>query len=155
MKIFPTTSIKQLDAYTIENEPIDSIDLMERAANALAKAIAERWDDVDTPFVVFAGPGNNGGDALAVARLLAGQGYSIEVYLFNTKGQLSPDCEANKERLGGLAGIVFHEITSQFVPPQLTERVVSPGAAASLILQSNPIRFPIPKRLRGIRNVSE
>lgn len=121
MKIFPTTSIKQLDAYTIENEPIDSIDLMERAANALAKAIAERWDDVDTPFVVFAGPGNNGGDALAVARLLAGQGYSIEVYLFNTKGQLSPDCEANKERLGGLAGIVFHEITSQFVPPQLTE----------------------------------
>lgn len=39
MKIFPTTSIKQLDAYTIENEPIDSIDLMERAANALAKPL--------------------------------------------------------------------------------------------------------------------
>lgn len=121
MKIFPTTSIKQLDAYTIEHELIDSIDLMERAANALAKAIAERWDDVDTPFVVFAGPGNNGGDALAVARLLAGQGYSLEVYLFNTKGQLSPDCEVNKGRLSGLDGITFHEITSQFVPPQLTE----------------------------------
>ncbi len=121
MKIFPTTSIKQLDAYTIESEPIASIDLMERAAHALAKAIAERWDDVSTPLVVFAGPGNNGGDALAVARLLAGQGYELEVYLFNTKGQLSPDCEANKERLAGLGGIVFHEITSQFVPPQLTE----------------------------------
>ena len=73
MKIFPTTSIKQLDADTIENEPIASIDLMERASRALARAIAERWEP-DTPLTVFAGPGNNGGDALALARLLAGKG---------------------------------------------------------------------------------
>ena len=119
MKIFPTTSIKQLDAYTIENEPIASIDLMERAAEALAKAISERWS-ADTPFTVFAGPGNNGGDALAVSRLLAQKGYKPEVYLFNTKGSLSPDCEANKEKLNGVSGVVFHEITSQFVPPTLT-----------------------------------
>ena len=85
MKIFPTTSIKQLDADTIENEPIASIDLMERASRALARAIAERWEP-DTPLTVFAGPGNNGGDALALARLLAGKGYRLEVYLFNTKG---------------------------------------------------------------------
>ena len=74
MKIFPTQSIKELDAYTIENEPIASIDLMERASQALAKAIAGRWD-AKTPFTVFAGPGNNGGDALAVSRLLAKKGY--------------------------------------------------------------------------------
>ena len=86
MKIFPTTSIKQLDADTIENEPIASIDLMERASRALARAIAERWEP-DTPLTVFAGPGNNGGDALALARLLAGKGYRLEVYLFNTKGR--------------------------------------------------------------------
>lgn len=48
MKIFPTQSIKELDAYTIENEPIASIDLMERASQALAKAIAGRWD-AETP----------------------------------------------------------------------------------------------------------
>ena len=42
MKIFTTTSIKQLDADTIKNEPIASIDLMERASRALARAIAER-----------------------------------------------------------------------------------------------------------------
>ena len=78
MKIFPTTSIKQLDADTIENEPIASIDLMERASRALARAIAERWEP-DTPLTVFAGPGNNGGDALALARLLAGKGYRLEV----------------------------------------------------------------------------
>ena len=59
IKIFPTIQIKELDAYTIENEPIASIDLMERASQALAKAISERWG-AETPFTVFAGPGNNG-----------------------------------------------------------------------------------------------
>lgn len=119
MKIFPTASIKQLDAYTIEHEPISSIDLMERASQALAEAIAERWDS-DTPFTVFAGPGNNGGDALAVSRLLAEKGFSPEVYLFNTKGSLSPDCKTNRDRLKEVPGVVFHEITSEFVPPMLT-----------------------------------
>lgn len=119
MKIFPTASIKQLDAYTIGHEPISSIDLMERASQALAEAIAERWD-ADTPFTVFAGPGNNGGDALAVSRLLAEKGFSPEVYLFNTKGSLSPDCKTNRDRLKEVPGVVFHEITSEFVPPMLT-----------------------------------
>ena len=73
MKIFPTQSIKELDAYTIENEPVASIDLMERASQALTKAITKRWE-VETPVTVFAGPGNNGGDALAVSRLRGEQG---------------------------------------------------------------------------------
>ena len=119
IKIFPTIQLKELDAYTIENEPVSSIDLMERASRALARAMSERWS-AETPFTVFAGPGNNGGDALAVSRLLAERGCRVEVYLFNTKGTLSPDCETNKERLAGVAGIDFHEITTQFVPPVLT-----------------------------------
>ena len=96
MKIFPSSSIKKLDAYTIEHEPIASIDLMERAAQALTKAITERWD-ITTPVTVFAGPGNNGGDALAVARMLAEKEYKVEAYLFNPKGELSADCQTNKE----------------------------------------------------------
>ncbi|WP_443777011.1 NAD(P)H-hydrate dehydratase [Bacteroides clarus] len=131
MKIFPTIQIKELDAYTIENEPVSSIDLMERASRALARAMSERWS-AETPFTVFAGPGNNGGDALAVSRLLAEWGCRVEVYLFNTKGTLSPDCETNKERLAGVAGIDFHEITTQFVPPVLTaEHVVVDGLFGS------------------------
>ncbi|MCQ1544140.1 NAD(P)H-hydrate dehydratase [Bacteroides clarus] len=131
MKIFPTIQLKELDAYTIENEPVSSIDLMERASRALARAMSERWS-AETPFTVFAGPGNNGGDALAVSRLLAERGCRVEVYLFNTKGALSPDCETNKERLAGVAGIDFHEITTQFVPPVLTaEHVVVDGLFGS------------------------
>ena len=77
MKIFPSSSIKKLDAYTIENEPIASIDLMERAATVLTKAITDRWN-TETPVTIFAGPGNNGGDALAVARMMAEKGYKID-----------------------------------------------------------------------------
>ena len=120
MKLFPTSEIKRLDALTIEREPIASIDLMERAAKALTEAITERFDDPATPFVVFAGPGNNGGDALAVARLMAVQGYRLEVFLFNPKERLSPDCETNRLRLQECEGVTLHEVVSQFTPPVLT-----------------------------------
>ena len=120
MKIFPTTSIKQLDADTIENEPIASIDLMERASRALARAIAERWEP-DTPLTVFAGPGNNGGDALAVARMLSEKGYAVEAYLFNTTGHLSDDCTTNRDLLQMCDNVKFEEVTKNFDPPRLSE----------------------------------
>lgn len=120
MKIFSTRDIKTLDSLTIEYEPITSIDLMERAAHVLTEAFMMRWGS-DTPVVVFAGPGNNGGDALAMARMLGEAGYEVEAYLFDTKGSLSPDCETNKQRLDGVWGVTLHEITTQFAPPVLTD----------------------------------
>ena len=70
MKIFTSAQIKELDKYTIENEPISSLNLMERAAQTMVRTITELWGSA-TPIVVFAGPGNNGGDGLAIARMLA------------------------------------------------------------------------------------
>jgi len=132
MKIFSTTCIKDLDAKTIEEEAIASVELMERAATVLTDAISQRWSDLQTPFVVFAGPGNNGGDALAVARMLAGKGYRVGVYLFNIKGSLSADCEINKDRLAENPSVELHEITTQFTPPELTdEHVVIDGLFGS------------------------
>lgn len=120
MKIFQGKEIKKLDAYTIENEPIASIDLMERAALALTKAIEVRWSK-NFPIKVFAGPGNNGGDALAVTRLLAEKGYDIEAFLFNTSDKLSEDCRINMERLPNKENLRFTEVTQAFDPPALTE----------------------------------
>lgn len=119
MKIFTSAQIHELDKYTIEHEPISSINLMERAAKALTRAIMDEWTDL-TPIVVFAGPGNNGGDALAVARMLAEQGYQVSVYLFNIHQQLSDDCAKNKQRLiDGKRVKGFTEITQNFDPPKL------------------------------------
>jgi NAD(P)H-hydrate epimerase len=98
MKIFTSAQIRELDQYTIDHEPIKSIDLMERTAKAVMRAICEQWATT-TPIIVFAGPGNNGGDALAVARLLAEANYLVSVYLFNIHGHLSADCATNRQRL--------------------------------------------------------
>lgn len=120
MKVLTNIQIKELDRYTIEHEPISSIDLMERAAQQITRVIVSRWD-VHTSVKVFAGPGNNGGDALAVARMLAEMGYLVEAFLFNTGNKLSPDCALNRDRAMDIHGLLLHEITNQFTPPELTE----------------------------------
>lgn len=119
MKIFTSAQIQELDRYTIEHEPISSIDLMERAAKALTQAITDDWGN-ETPIVVFAGPGNNGGDALAVARMLAERGYHVSAFLFNITGHLSADCATNKGRIVENKRIKsFVEVTQEFDPPKL------------------------------------
>ena len=124
MKIFTGAQIKELDKYTIENEPISSLNLMERAAQTMTRAITEVWSS-STPVVVFAGPGNNGGDALAMARQLADLGYQVSVYLFNISGYLSPDCAANKKQIVENKRVYqFIEVTQEFDPPQLDENIL-------------------------------
>ena len=121
MKIFTAAQIHELDKYTIENEPIESIDLMERAAKALTRAIMDEYSSL-MPVIVFAGPGNNGGDALAVARMLAENNYTVTAYLFNVNGKLSNDCAVNKVRLMDNRRVKnFIEVRQEFDPPVLEE----------------------------------
>lgn len=122
MKIFTSSQLHELDKYTIEQDQIQSIELMERSAKVLTMAITEEWTD-RTPVVVFAGPGNNGGDALAVARLLLERGYHVKIYLFNTSNHLSADCAANLQRLreDEIHPKTLVEVTTQFDPPALAK----------------------------------
>ena len=123
MKIFTSAQIHELDKYTIEHEPISSLNLMERAAKALTRAIKEEWSN-RTPVVVFAGPGNNGGDALAVARMLSEDGYDVSAYLFNVQNKLSADCLANKKRLLDAKRVKFTEITTNLDPTKLNAETI-------------------------------
>ena len=118
MKILSCTQQKEADAYTIAHESILSINLMEKAAGLLAQAISERYDKSHR-LVVFAGPGNNGGDALAVARILFLKNYPVEVYLFNVKGTLSEECLTNVQRLKESGFANYTEVSNQFDPPHL------------------------------------
>jgi len=99
MKILTSSQIREADNYTINNEPVTSIDLMERAAKACVQWIISRYSRSDS-FKIFAGPGNNGGDGWAVARLLAEKDYTnVDLYLLKISDKLSPDSEINQKRL--------------------------------------------------------
>jgi len=120
MKLFLTNQIKELDAYTIKHEPIDSVDLMERAAQTFVNIFCQRFHDYNR-IIIFAGPGNNGGDALAIARLLHLKDYLVDIYLFDPKETLSEDCLVNKMQLLKLPQIRFTEVKGTFIPPELEE----------------------------------
>lgn len=119
IKIPSVSQIRELDALTIQDENISSLDLMERAAGAVANAIMQHWP-ANVPVVVFAGPGNNGGDALAVARILANNNYDVEAFLFNINSHLSADCAENRDRLKNIDRVRFSEVSNRFEPPHLT-----------------------------------
>lgn len=145
MKIFESKGIKDIDNATCAAQKINSLDLMERAAGAVSCEIMSRWLPTQR-FVVMAGPGNNGGDALAVARILYEQGYKrLEVFLFNVVDKLSHDCDEERKKLITMEGIDFTEVKEDFFPPYLGENdVVIDG------LFGSGLRSPLQKGFAGL-----
>lgn len=90
MNIYRTDQIRQLDAQTVEFEHITSIQLMNRAARALFHRIQKMLKPTDK-LLVMAGPGNNGGDALALSRYLLEAGYTVKTVLCQPDPKVSRD----------------------------------------------------------------
>jgi len=90
MNIFRTDQIRQLDAQTVDFEHITSIQLMNRAASALFHRIEKMLKPTDK-IIVMVGPGNNGGDALAVSRYLLEAGFSVKTVLCQPDPKVSRD----------------------------------------------------------------
>ncbi len=135
MKIFRADQLREIDAFTIKNEPIRSIDLMERAATRL-KGWYVRHYHTDRKVIIFAGPGNNGGDALAMARMLADRQFRVECFLLKF-GKLSEDCHINLERIKEQAMVKLFEIGDQDLLPDLAqEDVVVDGIFGSGLSRS-------------------
>ena len=132
MKVFNSSQIHDLDAAAIRDEQISSLELMERAAIACAEFLLTHIGRFDRRIVVFAGPGGNGGDGLAIARLLSKAGFSdISVFLFNTRNQLSDDCRENSEKLQQeCPQVTFSEITQQFENWMKTRWSLMPSSAS-------------------------
>ena len=105
-KLFLQNDIRTIDALTIERQNITSVALMERAASTVTHWIMQHFEA--TKIVVLAGPGNNGGDGLVVARQLAMVGCMVEVFSFtNSNNHRSADCEYNWNRLP--ANVIKHQ----------------------------------------------
>ncbi len=149
MKIFQAEQVRKIDQYTIENEPVRSIDLMERAAGRVAGWYVRHFS-INRKVIVFAGPGNNGGDALAMARMLAERQYRVECYLL-AFGSLTGDCATNRSRLLEQGKVRIAEIGEKDdLPVILPEDVVVDGIFGSGL--SRPASgFPA----RVIRHINE
>lgn len=96
-KILDSEQIKLLDAASIEKQKITSFQLMERAATAIVDCFYSNLPVLSKKmdFVVFCGMGNNGGDGLAIARLLVNKGKNVQVFILKHKEQASSDFEKN------------------------------------------------------------
>ena len=81
MKVLSAEQIRSADLFTIENEPILSIDLMERACLVFCGTFSKIFDKENHSIHVICGPGNNGGDGLGIARILFHSGYQVKVSL--------------------------------------------------------------------------
>ena len=118
MKIFSAEQIKQWDQHTISNKPISSNDLMERAATACFNWLLKNCDPTKT-IVFFCGNGNNGGDGLAIARMLQEAKQKVTVYILQADKR-SGGCSINLSRLKGLP-IVVEEIKTENDFPLIEE----------------------------------
>ncbi|MFL5741085.1 MAG: NAD(P)H-hydrate dehydratase [Flavisolibacter sp.] len=97
MNILSAAEIRLWDQYTMQHEPIASIDLMERAAAKCVDWIdAKKWKQ--RTFRFFCGKGNNGGDGLVIARRLLEKGYTVAVYVPETSVEGSEDFQVNLRR---------------------------------------------------------
>ncbi len=117
MKIFGADQVREIDAYTIKNEPVPSIKLMERAALRLTGWYVRHYH-VNQKVIIFAGPGNNGGDALAMARQLAERQFRVQCFLL-AFGSLSEDCAKNKQRLIDQGLVQLSELQEEDPLPQI------------------------------------
>ncbi|MDB5024963.1 MAG: NAD(P)H-hydrate dehydratase [Mucilaginibacter sp.] len=105
-----SSQIREADAYTIAHEPIASIDLMERASRAFVGWFINHFQDKRQSIAVYCGTGNNGGDGLAIARMLKDHHYQqVEVKIASFSSKSSDDFNTNLHRLIP-SGIAIQEI---------------------------------------------
>ncbi|MBR9923068.1 MAG: NAD(P)H-hydrate dehydratase [Bacteroidetes bacterium] len=124
MQIPATQQIRDWDAYTIKHEPISSLELMERASRIYSEWFKRLSPDISKPVYIFCGPGNNGGDGLAIGRLLAQDHYEVQVFLCRIAPQLSEDTQANLDKLKGMRGMPLSEINEGDSLPEVPEGAV-------------------------------
>lgn len=118
MKILKRENIQAWDNYTIKNEPIKSIDLMERAAKSFVKILKNLVELSSSSVIIICGPGNNGGDGLAIARLIASKVKIVRVCISVETEKYSEDFRKNLKALDQNRDIIisnFSELNKFFI----------------------------------------
>lgn len=113
LPLLTSTQIKAADAYTIAHEPIASIDLMERASTAFCNWFKQKFTHHTTPVYIFCGTGNNGGDGLAISRILLQHGYAIKTYIVTISKKSTADFDINLNRLNAIEAAEVFNIAAE------------------------------------------
>lgn len=125
MKIFTNDQFQQIMRYSIEEEGVYSSEIILRMAEGVTAEVVRLLSGTTRPITVFAGPGNNGAEALAVARMLTDQGFAPTVYLFNIRGNsINRECRENKEALLATGRARLVEIIDSMEPPEINDKYV-------------------------------
>jgi ADP-dependent NAD(P)H-hydrate dehydratase / NAD(P)H-hydrate epimerase len=147
IKILSTAQIHELDRYTIEHEPISSLDLMERACQAFVDWFRSRFQP-SSEILIVCGTGNNGGDGLGIARILFNLNFDVTVCIVPGDSKPSADYQSNLNRLPeSVKRISFHEKSSLPESDILIDSLFGSGLSrpvqgiyADVILQINRSR---------------
>ncbi|MBO9570684.1 MAG: NAD(P)H-hydrate dehydratase [Chitinophagaceae bacterium] len=115
MQIFNTTQIRAWDEYTIQHEPISSVDLMERAAEACCSWIMNNGFG-GKEYSIFCAKGNNGGDGLAIARILSEEDYKVSVYILEFGNKGTDDFQVNLARLHETSASIKFISSEEHIP---------------------------------------
>ncbi len=159
MKLFTAKQIREWDEFTINEAPITSIDLMEKAAGTASLWIMEYLSSLPKkiahPIIIFCGKGNNGGDGLVIARHLLLAKVEVKVFILDSGHTGKPDFENNLARLKELAATI-HIIRSVADFPSLLHTTLiidclfgtglnKPlnGLAATLVQHINQTKLPV------------
>ncbi len=144
LNIYTTAQIRQLDADTIQIEGIDSSELMERAALGLFERI-KILIAPNKSILALAGPGNNGGDALALSRLMLEAGFQLRCLLLSGNKTLSHDCALNAKKLIELfpSSFVFDATPEDLVKEAPTDYLIDGlfGSGLNKALEGNFARI--------------
>jgi len=112
MKVLSAEQIREADRYTIQNEPVSSVNLMERASLLCTEWLLAKYKDA--AFVIVCGNGNNGGDGLCIARQLFLRGKRVTVKIVRASKNDSADFTANLQRLRNECEVTIEEFTAHF-----------------------------------------
>jgi NAD(P)H-hydrate epimerase len=116
MKLLTAAEIRAWDKFTIENEPVTSTELMERASLAFCEWFMSKHVSTNHPVQIFCGNGNNGGDGLVIARMLSDRMYDVHVYILRFLAEDSLDFDINLGRLLG-----YGDVNVQFIHDELPD----------------------------------
>lgn len=147
MKILSAEQIRKWDEFTITNEPVSSLNLMERAALKCANWLEKKF--TDKTYKIFCGKGNNGGDGLAIARLLTEKNILCEVFILESGSDGSKDFNANLAKLQSSGADIYFIENINSLP-----EIVDNNIVVDAIFGSGLIRAPEGLSASLIQNIN-